>query len=194
MIFENCDVIQAHAFEPVDSTLALCKANLSEYPEITFNNKALLDENKSVKFRVYPVDHSRNGISGVGQEKNFSSDIVTVDCIRGDTYCAEKSIERVNFLKIDAEGYDLHVIQGFEELLKFGAIDLIQFEYTVKHSETKKMLGDYFEFLIPLGYSIGVLRKAGVEFLEFDFTLNSFEHGPNYIACTPTLRPHLAVF
>ncbi|CAN5721232.1 hypothetical protein BH10BAC3_BH10BAC3_33890 [soil metagenome] len=34
-----------------------------------------------------------------------------------DSYCAEKEIERIDFLKIDCEGFDYKVLLGAKELL-----------------------------------------------------------------------------
>ena len=34
----------------------------------------------------------------------------------------------------------------------------------------------------------------GVQFQEFDFKQNSFEYGPNYIACIPNIKESLSRF
>ena len=194
MVFSRCIGVEAHLFEPLQQTFLKCKDNLSQISGITFNQLALFDKETNVEFRVYPEDSSRNGIAGVGEEVNFLSQVQEVKCTTGDAYCFSQEIGRVNFIKIDAEGYDLHVLKGFEELIRAKRIDIIQFEYTVKHSEIKCMLKDYFDLLVPNGYIIGPLRKRGVEFSAYDFTMNNFDQGPNYIACLEKYRKPLELF
>lgn len=46
----------------------------------------------------------------------------------GDLFCGEHKIERINFLKIDAEGFDLEVCRGFSRMLKEQRVDLVEVE------------------------------------------------------------------
>jgi FkbM family methyltransferase len=45
-----------------------------------------------------------------------------------DAFTVDHGIERIDFLKIDTEGFDLAVLQGAERLLTSGAISLVQVE------------------------------------------------------------------
>ena len=45
-----------------------------------------------------------------------------------DAFAVEHGVERIDFLKIDTEGFDLAVLQGAERLLTSGAISLVQVE------------------------------------------------------------------
>ncbi|HXG75415.1 MAG TPA: FkbM family methyltransferase, partial [Gaiellaceae bacterium] len=45
-----------------------------------------------------------------------------------DTFCAERGIEQINYLKIDTEGADLEVLKGASRMLAENRIDLVQVE------------------------------------------------------------------
>jgi len=55
-------------------------------------------------------------------------DISIVKMLKGDTYCKAKNIQKISFLKIDTEGHDLSVMQGFAEMIKAQNIDFFQVE------------------------------------------------------------------
>ena len=46
-----------------------------------------------------------------------------------DTFCSENTIDRVDLLKIDTEGFDLIVLQGGISMFKRRAIKFIYVEY-----------------------------------------------------------------
>jgi FkbM family methyltransferase len=52
----------------------------------------------------------------------------TVHVTTLDAFAVEHGVERIDFLKIDTEGFDLAVLQGAEQLLTSGAISLVQVE------------------------------------------------------------------
>jgi len=194
MVVERASQYEGHLFEPAKATFENCVARHGKNKSLKINNAALSDTMGEVKYRLYPADPTRNGIAGVGAEAHFDTELDTVPCMTGDHYCKEHDINHIDLLKIDAEGYDLHVIKGFEQMLSQANIDIIQFEYNVKHSETQSMLGDYYAYLKEKGYIIGPLRPEGVQFQDFDFFQNDFKTGPNYIACRPEFRDLLSNF
>ncbi len=193
MVVERFDKYEGHLFDVTKDTYKKCLERHGANEKLKINNVALSDEMGEVEYRAYPDDPTRNGISGVRTEGGMESELHTAPCWTGDYYCEENKIDRIHLLKIDAEGYDLHVLRGFDKMLSEGRVDVLQFEYNVKHSETHSMLGDYFTFLEEKGYVVGPMRQEGVRFKSFDFTQNSFEDGPNYAACKPEYAHILAI-
>lgn len=57
---------------------------------------------------------------------------------RAADYLIERSIERVDFVKIDAEGMDLKVIKGFDGTI--ASVRLIQFEYWLRNIVSHDLL------------------------------------------------------
>jgi FkbM family methyltransferase len=57
----------------------------------------------------------------------------TVPMMALDDYCARKEIRRVDYLKIDVEGYETEVLRGAQRIITANEQILIQTEYEPKH-------------------------------------------------------------
>ncbi len=66
-----------------------------------------------------------------------------------DSEIAKRKIEFVDLLKIDAEGFDFHVLRGSEDKLNNQKIDVIEFEY---NSPSGATLAGAYAFLQAKGY------------------------------------------
>ncbi len=194
LVLERFDAYRGHLFDLSPTTLDYCIARHGSNKNLTMNNLALTDTIGEVEYRFYPKSQMQNGISGVGRYADFDFELRTAPAITGDHYCKTHAIDHIDLLKIDTEGYDLHVIKGFDMMLSQKKIDVVQFEYNIKSGETHSMLGDFYNYLEQRGYIIGPLRQKGVEFRKFDFMQNDFNNGPNYIACLPEFRERLSAF
>lgn len=60
------------------------------------------------------------------------------------------NIESVDFIKIDTEGYELHVIKGFGDKLRH--VKIIQFEYGGTFLDNKINLIEVIEYLKNKGF------------------------------------------
>lgn len=105
----------------------------------------------------------------------------------GDAYLREHGLERVNFLKIDVEGAEVAVLDGFREAFERGAIELVQFEYGPINLPARQFLEDHYRFFAERGFKVGKLFPEGVDFRPFDIADEDFT-GPNYIACHESRR------
>jgi FkbM family methyltransferase len=99
----------------------------------------------------------------------------------GKDYCDVHDIDLIDMIKIDTEGWEMKVLKGFDHLLKDGRVALIQFEYGYANILTKDLLIDYYRYLHPYGYMIGIQTPEGVVFRNYDLLHENF-NGPNYVA------------
>jgi|GEM_PF-2174449 len=183
LIVEYFDDYSGQLFEPTPASYKKLSAKYGKNQSLKLNNAALSNFNGQAQFIQYPDDPTRNGLSGVGREVTFKSEDILCDVLRGDDYCKSEHIDSFHLLKIDAEGHDFNVIDGFEQLITAKKIDVIQFEYTFKHADIGIPLRRYYEFFESRGYKIGPVRKFGIDFYEeFDPRFNQYELGPNYVA------------
>lgn len=118
------------------------------------------------------------------QFKNLAlenSEIVDCLVIKGDDYVSSRRIDFIDYLKIDTEGAEGLVLEGFQNTLKQGKVGIIQFEYSYHWVLARYLLMDVYELLVPLGYNIGRLTPEGIEFQQYTLLSEKFD-GSDYIA------------
>ena len=104
-----------------------------------------------------------------------------VEVVTGDGFCQERGIGQIDFLKIDVEGYESHVLEGFEQMLSKGAIKVIQFEYGYINIATHFLLKDFYDLLGKYDMVLGKVYPDHVAFKPYEYTDENF-FGPNYLA------------
>lgn len=173
-----------HSFELSDTTFETLSKNLLEYENIKLVNYGLSDESGNIKYKDYGKN---NGANTIIVEADFhdteSSHIIKNGILTtGDKYCQDHKIDEIDILKIDVEGAEHLVLKGFAEKLSKGKIKVIQFEYGYTHADAKFLIKDFYKLLSEYGYLVGPLKPGGVIFMDFDYYLNGFNSGPNYVA------------
>lgn len=77
----------------------------------------------------------------------------TIDVETLDSYCERRGVTRIDFLKVDTEGYDLEVLRGGDGLLRAQSIDFVQVEAGMNSDNHKHVpYGAFLSHLEPLGY------------------------------------------
>ena len=113
-----------YAFEPVEETFGTLRRNVSAEERIRPFSLALGRRSRSARMRTHGLSVS-NRVAGW---RDYLKSGETVRMTSGDRFCAEHGIERIGFLKIDAEGYDLEVLFGFRKMLRAMRIDMVEAE------------------------------------------------------------------
>lgn len=106
---------QVHAFEPVSINFDRFKKNasLNRFPQLTLNQVGLSDEAKSMEIHF--------GGNNLGTASLYTQDkgkTETIPLRTLDSYCEEKGIEQIDFLKIDVEGAELECLKGAQEVIR----------------------------------------------------------------------------
>jgi FkbM family methyltransferase len=86
----------------------------------------------------------------LGQEIN----VLQVECKKLDTYCEEKSIESIDFLKIDVEGAEKMVFEGARELLSSKRIKVGMFEIGDTLNDAGTSTEEVCRLVESYGYSL----------------------------------------
>ena len=179
-VLTNFSLAEVHAFEINKRAFEPFKKNT----QIVCNEFGLSDQNETITFKDYGKDNPHNSPILDFEWVDFKVPhvIKTQRVMRGDKYCKDIGIEFIDFLKVDVEGYEYKVLNGFEHFLEFKLIRVVQFEYGYVNSITKNMMSDFYKFFEQYGYIIGKLNRQNVNFKSFSFPMNDFKSGPNYIA------------
>jgi FkbM family methyltransferase len=100
----------------------------------------------------------------------------------GDRLLAEEGIDVVDFLKIDAEGWDLAVLRGFRGALTEGRIRMVQFEVSPWNAVVGVWLRDFVETLVPARFVLGRIYPGYVERLDYGYWHEDFRYRGNMLA------------
>jgi hypothetical protein len=76
------------------------------------------------------------------QIENYQVPIISLDNL-----CKDHSIEKIHFLKIDTEGFELEVLKGAANFIKENKIEVIQFEFNEMNIYSKVFLHDFYKTL-----------------------------------------------
>jgi FkbM family methyltransferase len=123
-----------HAFEPTPSTRALLQNNLAVNGLTTVKifPSALGDTPGTARLRVHRELSGLNTLAArdiTWNRKTLHADeVIDVPVTTLDAHAEAEGLGRIDFLKIDVEGFELGVIRGARGLLRDGRVDRIMLE------------------------------------------------------------------
>ena len=144
------DAGMIYSFEPNSTAFSILNKNIEEnaLTNIQIENKAVSDTNSKVSFIL------NNSITGSRISRN-DKDGISVDSISIDKYSIDNKIKKINFIKIDTEGYDLMVLKGMTAIIESNPELKIMVEY---HTELLQEAGidpkDLIKFLQEQNFKI----------------------------------------
>ena len=157
-----------HGFEPHPDNLRLTKEQiqLRKTTNITLSKLALGSEPGTLQLHVKSF-HGHHSLGDTSATPTVEKIDVEVDTV--DRYCTANDIERIDFLKIDVEGFEEEVLKGATTMLKNQQVGLVLFELrqTILASIGKNGKG-IFAPLLEQGYTVFTLdgRVLTAEELE----------------------------
>jgi len=176
-----------HAFEISPATSDGLKKRYANESRVTVNDVGLSSAPGTVTIHHYP-DHP--ALTTMTEYPHDATSVaVEVPVRTGDSYLADHGIERVDFLKIDVEGAEGSVLEGFKGSLRSGAISAVQFEYGRVSILTKFLLRDFFDVLEGHGFTVGKIGPRDVVFGPYDMSMEQFNDS-NWLAVHKS-RPEL---
>jgi FkbM family methyltransferase len=172
---------RVHAFEPCGDTFKLLQARYRDNQDVCLVQRACARTAGSAQMHVYGKFLGTNSLAGPIDERPAESEEVQLTTL--DLYCQAARIERIDLLKIDAEGFDFEVMVGASRMLDRKAIRVLQFEYNHRWVGARNYLKDVFSLLAPRGYAIGKITGRQVEFYpRWKWELETWDEG-NYVCC-----------
>jgi FkbM family methyltransferase len=170
-----------HSFEIVPSTYKSLELATKNIENIVTVNSGLSNENGTIPINIGPHSDTSTAykINAMEYHNQYYNQEIDCTVIKASDYLIEKNVAHIDFVKIDVEGMDLKVIEGFEEALN--SVQAIQFEYGVFNIASHDLLADFFCYLKKRDFVVGKIFPKYVQFMEYDAHMENF-HGSNFIA------------
>jgi FkbM family methyltransferase len=152
---------EVHYFDPVNEFIEKLKTQENMNKASYFNSFGLGEDNKELYYYPrYQSFYDRINSCSVSDKSNK----IVLHIKKGKDYINNNNIKNIDFLKIDTEGYELNVLQGFEDFLE--NIKIIQFEYGGTFLDNNTKLIDVINYLEQKGfYKFSYLTNYGTELI-----------------------------
>ncbi len=92
--------------------------------------------------------------------------------------------QRVDLLKIDTEGFDLHVLRGAAPLFHQQRVLAVQFEYSYAWTQARSTLAEALNLLEGYGYSVYILTGTGLHPFVYEPCQEYFS-ATNFVGLAP---------
>lgn len=177
-IFPNSII---HCFEPDNNAYKILFKNSSNDKRLKLNAFALGKKNEYLEFNSY-INTGKSSFYKLNLDTEFikyKADVLGVDQKEYldstyqkeiktiDAYCEQNNIKKIDFLKIDTQGYEVNVINGANKMIKNNLIDIIQLELTFSPIYQKNYnIYDIEKILIPNGYKLFGTSQYGNLFTD----------------------------
>lgn len=155
-----------HCFEPHPT---LATAIKEHYPHVKVNDYCLGNNDNTVTVNIPTWSV---GVSSIINKKSFTELAETqqvhqvhTPCITLDTYCLINGIDCIDFLKIDVNGYEKHVLEGAVTMLSENRIKCGIFSIT-SFQDSGYTEDDIIQFLAQHNYKIYRLRTTDLVFIS----------------------------
>jgi FkbM family methyltransferase len=133
---------------------------VNDFQQVSVYAAAASDTEGSLSFRV----SANSELNEVVISNVEESDLITIPCLPLDTICEKENIQRVDLLKIDAEGHELSVLKGALHLLT-------NFQPVILYENVAGASGlnlPVYDFLKTQGYQLYRYRSFSNDLIQIE--------------------------
>ena len=141
------------SFEPVSSTFHQLQENTRSYERVNCNKLALGNREGTADIRLYDQRNSVLNSLNVEAMKYAGEEVETIVVTTGDKFCEINGVTEIDLLKIDTEGYEIQVLEGFDKMLSNAKIKALYCEVGFSpENKRNTFINDLILFLYTKGY------------------------------------------
>lgn len=139
-----------YAFEPNPNTFKVLSDNIQT--NVNLINKGIgasagelelfYDKEDKTSVQATSDPEILKVIAGSEQITSSKIEVITLD-----EFSQSESIQHIDLLKIDTEGFELEALMGAKQLLEQKAIGIVQFEFNEVNIVKRRFLRDFYELL-----------------------------------------------
>lgn len=146
---------EIYAFEPINETFSKLKRNYGHKSNVHLESFGFgsVEETRIISLAKDSLWNSMKNLAHEGIEGSESVSLKSLD-----GYLKTKKISKIDFLKIDVEGFEIEVLKGAASSLGRKVIDFVFCEVGVNRNDVHHTpFFDVLEFLTPYGYRLVAL-------------------------------------
>lgn len=170
-----------HAFEPVPRLFQILEQSLSGRDGIYLNRCALGSKVGVQEFKeagssvmsslLEPDDKGWDGKGWKDVSRRYPVEVRTID-----TYCTDRGIQFIDVLKTDAQGYDLEVLKGAENIIAKNCVHFIYVEINLSGMyQGQATFDEMYRFLSDRGFVLDSVYEAHDRWMDALFVNPSFD-------------------
>ena len=140
------------AFEPVNTINKMLIENImmNDLTNITVEKKAVYDQNTNLE--LFISNEQNMGMSSILNHSHESGEKQKIEAITLDNYVQLKKLAKIDLVKIDIEGAEIHALKGMKQsLVKFKPTLIIEISDGILENSSVKSNAIY-DFLFDLNY------------------------------------------
>lgn len=171
-------------FEPVGWAADEVEQRIGVDPRVEVLRRALSDS--AGELVIWEEQTGGTMSSAVPGYSAPSASPARVEAVTLDEELPRLGVDHVDYLKIDVEGFDLHVLRGAQQLLSGQRIGVVQFEYSDAWQQAGSTLHAAFALLGEAGYRVLLLTPGGLRAFPLEETSELYSYA-NFVALLPSL-------
>ena len=180
--FKNIN-FQLYSFEPSKETFFELKERFKNISNLKLFNIGFGEES-GIKTLFY--DKKKSGLASMYNRQLLHFGIKmdlreAVKICRIDDFCKKNKIRKIDFLKLDTEGYELNILKGAKKMIENNAIKFIQFEFGGCNIDSRTYFQDFWYSLSPKYRIYRILKNDFVEIPKYE-EVNEIFVTTNYLA------------
>jgi FkbM family methyltransferase len=189
LVLDANPAVEALLVEPGRDAGAALARRFGDRPNVSVVAAAASDAPGEAEFNEEPAAGVRSSLLPGYSDSQATTVTVRVTTI--DDEVAARGWPGVDFLKIDAEGYDLHVVEGARRLLAKQAVGAVQLEYHWGWWLANRTLMGACALFDSYGYRVYAIRADGL--YAYDAArFQEFGGYANFVALSPAWARDLA--
>lgn len=139
-----------YSFEPIAATFQKLRNNTSPYPNVSCQQLAFGDKTEEVEIKLFEEQDSElNSLLSGNMNSSENSRLEKIRVTTIDAFLQENQIPGIDLLKIDTEGFEIHVLNGALDAFRLNKVKLIYIEVGLDNAVDKRhqLFTDIHQFL-----------------------------------------------